>query len=372
MKPIASFFAALLVASAAPLFASCLDVAEGRARRDLDIGRASQGAVRVDVAEGLAAVRRLGPRELHLWASAPTLSFRLTTGAAEGGAWDVRIENLLPDAELVAATKAGAPLPVEIVAAPFPTERTFRLELPANEEITLSLAAPDRALLDPWRFAVFADVQEAIGDVQDIYSKMNTTPGIRFALISGDLTAQGTPEQLETFQREMKTLVFPCYATLGNHELGTRDDLYHEYFGRGNYTFDFRGVRFTMIDSASATLDPLVYTWLDGWLEGSRDRLHVVTMHIVPIDPVGSRNGSFASRAEADKLLAQLARGGVDLTFYGHIHSYYAFENAGIPAHITGGGGAIPERMDGIGRHFLTVDVLPPGRIEQVAIVRVD
>ncbi|MDI1482521.1 metallophosphoesterase [Polyangium sp. y55x31] len=372
MKPTQSFFAALLLASAAPLFTSCLDVAEGRARRDLDVGRAAQGDVGVEVAEGLAAVRRLGARELHLWASAPTLSIRLTTGAAGGGTWNVRIENLLPDAELVAETKAGAPLDVAIADTPFPTERTFRLELPANDEITLSLRAPDRALLTPWRFAVFADVQEAIDGVQDIYTKMNATPNIRFALISGDLTSQGTVEQLETFQREMKALAFPCYSTLGNHELGTRDDLYHEYFGRGNYTFDFRGVRFTLLDSASATLDPLVYTWLDGWLEGSRDRLHVVTMHIVPIDPVGSRNGSFASRAEADKLLSQLARGGVDLTFYGHIHSYYAFENAGIPAHITGGGGAIPERMDGIGRHFLTVDVIPPGVFEQVAIVRVD
>lgn len=372
MKPIASRFASLLLVSAVPLVASCLDVAEGRARRDLEVGRASQSDLRVEVEGGLAAVRRLAPGELGLWASAPALSLRLNTGASGGGAWNVRFENILSDAVLVAETQAGALIPVEIAEAPHPTERTFRLDLPSNDEITLSLAAPDRESLSPWRFAVYADVQEAIDGVQDIYTKMNDTPGIRFALISGDLTQQGTPEQLEAFQREMKTLVFPCYATLGNHELGTRDDLYHDYFGRGNYAFDYRGVRLTMLDSASATLDPLVYTWLDGWLEGGRDRLDVVTMHIVPIDPVGSRNGSFASRAEADKLLLQLARGDVDLTFYGHIHSYYAFENAGIPAHITGGGGAIPERMDGIGRHFLTVDVVPPSKIEQVAIVRVD
>lgn len=40
----------------------------------------------------------------------------------------------------------------------------------------------------------------------------------------------------------------------------------------------------------------------------------------------------------------------VDLTVHGHVHSYYAFANAGIPAFITGGGGAIPERFDAIGR----------------------
>jgi predicted phosphodiesterase len=71
-------------------------------------------------------------------------------------------------------------------------------------------------------------------------------------------------------------------------------------------------------------------------------------------------------------LVARLASGKVDLTLYGHIHSFYAFANAGIPAYISGGGGAIPERLDGIGRHFLTIDVDPVSQLFQVAVVRVD
>ncbi len=358
-----------LLALTAPLALSCLDVAEGRARRDREVGKASQGQARVAVDEGLAAIRRLEPGELSLWASAPALSIRLTDEA--GGPWRVTIENMLADAEL-SARVGDERVPVELVDAPFPTQRTFRLSLPPGAEVTLSLRPPDAARREPWRFAVFADVQEEIDRVQDIYAKMNEAEGVRFALISGDLTSQGSAEQLERFQREMKTLRVPCYATLGNHELGTRDDLYHEWFGRGNFRFVFRGVQFTMLDSASATIDPLVYGWLDGWLAEGQELLHVVTMHLAPLDPVGSRNGAFASRAEANKLLTMLADGRVDLTFYGHIHSFYAFENAGIPAYISGGGGAIPERLDGIGRHFVTVDVEPPGTIAQVAVVRVD
>jgi Icc protein len=95
-------------------------------------------------------------------------------------------------------------------------------------------------------------------------------------------------------------------------------------------------------------------------------------MHIPPIDPVGVRNGSFADRNEAAKLLAKLAEGGVDLTLYGHIHTYYPFSNAGIPAHIAGGGGAIPERFDGIGRHYLTVDVDPRSGVVETGLVRID
>jgi Icc-related predicted phosphoesterase len=127
-----------------------------------------------------------------------------------------------------------------------------------------------------------------------------------------------------------------------------------------------------MLDSASAMLDPLVYEWLDGWLRDGRDQVHVVAMHVPPIDPVGVRNGSFASRNEAAKLLRRLADGAVDLTLYGHIHSYYSFDNAGIPAYVSGGGGAIPERFDDMGRHFLVVNVDPAAGIRGVDVVRVD
>jgi 3',5'-cyclic AMP phosphodiesterase CpdA len=201
---------------------------------------------------------------------------------------------------------------------------------------------------------------------------MNRDPRIRFALFAGDLTTRGTADQLARFKREMKTLAFPVYATLGNHELGTRDDLFHDFFGRGSFSFAFRGARFTLVDSASGTVAPAVYRWLDDWLAAGAGGFHVVAMHMPPLDPVGYRNGGFASRLEASMLVSRLASGKVDLTLYGHIHSFYAFANAGIPAYISGGGGAIPERLDGIGRHFLTIDVDPASQLFQVAVVRVD
>jgi Icc-related predicted phosphoesterase len=147
---------------------------------------------------------------------------------------------------------------------------------------------------------------------------------------------------------------------------------FQTYFGRSSFRFLYAGIQFTFIDSGSAALDPMVYDWLTGWIDEGRNRTHVVLMHIPPIDPIGVRNGSFADRNEAAKLLAKLAEGNVDLTLYGHIHSYYSFSNAGIPAYISGGGGSIPERFDGIGRHYLTVDVDPKRGVLQTALVRID
>jgi 3',5'-cyclic AMP phosphodiesterase CpdA len=76
---------------------------------------------------------------------------------------------------------------------------------------------------------------------------------LRFCLISGDLTEQGTPEQLARFERELKALPIPYFATLGNHELGYSDSEFRKRFGRGSFSFAFRGARFTLLDSASAT-----------------------------------------------------------------------------------------------------------------------
>jgi hypothetical protein len=201
---------------------------------------------------------------------------------------------------------------------------------------------------------------------------MNAEPGLSFLLGAGDLTRQGGHEELQRFQRELLALDVPYYTTLGNHELGQSPSLYQDYFGRGSFSFVFRGVRFTLLDSASATLDPTVYDWLDDWLDQGRKDFHVVGMHIAPIDPAGTRNGSFASRAEASRLIGRLAAAEVDLTVYGHVHSYYAFENAGIPAFISGGGGAVPERFDNVGRHFMVFDVDADGGLLDSKVVQVD
>jgi hypothetical protein len=127
-----------------------------------------------------------------------------------------------------------------------------------------------------------------------------------------------------------------------------------------------------MLDTGNGTVDPLVEEQFDGWMEAAREAVHVVGMHIAPMDPVGVRNGSFSSRNEAAALVGKMARAGVDLTLYGHVHSYYAFSNAGIPAFISGGGGAIPETFDGVGRHYLAVDVDPAAGVQEVAVIRVD
>lgn len=355
------------------LCVGCLDVAEERAARDSRVGHAELEGNRLDVEDGLAAIRHFEPGNVELWANAPSLHFTLALEDRAVTEWSLRVRNTLPDAVL-RATSNGLPVPLSAEnEAVFGTERQVQFTAIAGSSIDFELSAPDSAALTPFEFIDFADVQEAIDEVSDIFDKMNQESGARFVTMAGDITRSGAGEQLERFQSEQaKGLNVPIFVTLGNHELGSGDPAYHDYFGRGSHSFVFHGARFTFLDSASATLDPTVYGWLDGWLEAGRNQPHLAFMHIPPLDPSGIRNGAFSSRAEANKLLARLGRGRIATTFYGHIHSYYAFENAGIPAFISGGGGAIPERFDGIGRHFLVVRVDPNAPSVTSRVVRVD
>ncbi len=346
---------------------SCLRPTEERVERDLAVGQAEQAGVSINVQDGLAVVRSLTPEGLVLWGSAP--GFELSLSGSGARDLSIEIQNCLPDADL--QVKSGDAQLSAAVSTEVPTRKRWQLHT-GSGVVRLALSAPDAAGTQPFRFALLSDIQEAIIHVADIYDLLNAQPDVRFVLGAGDLTSHGTRDQLERFQTELLRLKIPYFATLGNHELGTHPDLFHDYFGRGNFHFRFHGVAFTLLDDGSASLDPTVYDWLDGWLTEARHDVHIVAMHIPPIDPIGVRNGSWASRDEAAKLLARLAEGRVDLTLYGHIHSYYSFTNAGITAFISGGGGAIPERFDHIGRHFMLFDVDAKKGVTAQSVVRVD
>ncbi len=349
------------------MLVACVRPAEERAERDLEVGEASGSGLGVHVKDGLAAVRALAANRLVLWSSAP--GFELSLDAQEPRTISVEIRNVTRTAELVPVE--GGPEPLSSPGGTLPTERRYVIELPAGTS-RFALTAPGAKQPGAFRFALLSDVQEAIVNVQDIFQRMNQEADIEFLLGAGDLTQGGSVEELERYQRELRSLFVPYYTTLGNHELGVTPPPYQDLFGRASFHFVHRGVAFTLLDSGSATLDPLVDDWLDGWLASARSQVHVVAMHIPPLDPIGVRNGAFASRAEAAALLGRLAAGGVDLTLYGHIHSYYSFDNAGIPAFISGGGGALPERFDHIGRHFMLIDVDAALGITATQVVRVD
>jgi hypothetical protein len=273
----------------------------------------------------------------------------------------------MPDALLDTGSEQLAPAQM-----PRATWCVFDLDLPQGTS-HLRLAPPDWEREEPFVFADMGDIQRAMPEVDELFEVISATPDLRFVMSTGDVVEEGLPREYELFQDKLAALDIPFYSTIGNHELTTDVRRWNRLFGRYSIHFRFKGVDFSYVDSGSATMDPLLQDELAGWLDEGRDRVHIFGTHYPLIDPVGARAGGFRSHLEASKLLAQLAEAKVDLTLYGHVHSYYEFENAGIPAYISGGGGAYPERFDGIDRHFLVIEVDPAeGRVRSVEVERVN
>ena len=337
-----------------------------RAQAEVTIGHAEGAGLTVDISDGLGVIRELGPGRLTIRASAPIIELTVTVTDAGAGPWQITVENALPDASLTSATLTLSP--------PSPRPRATVLVddvALVTGRHTLTLAPPDVAP-GPFRFVAMGDIQTGMADVDDVFREVMTiSPPPRFVVFTGDLTDRGKLAEYDLAEAQLQTLPVPFYATLGNHELWGDPARFRERYGRASYQFTFRGVSFTFVDSGDAGLAPAVEDQLDGWLVTAADRVHVFLTHFPPIDPIGIRYGAFRSARDADRLLAKLAAGHVDLTLYGHIHSFLAFENAGIPAYISGGGGARPERWDGIARHFLVVDITPTGK-PTVGLHRVD
>jgi Icc protein len=346
------------------LLVCCLLPADERVELDRTVGRAQVSGLQVQVVDGLASVRSVAPDHVVLWAQAPLLELTLTrTGPSAALRLDVL--NCIANSELTGASGVVAAQPVDGRLA------SCRFDLTVEGSQTLQLAPPDAQLEEPYSFAVLSDVQSAIGRVHQIFERMNEDPSLRFVVSTGDLVDTGVRDELERFQRELERLQIPFYSTVGNHEMAADAHVWHELFGPFNPHFRFKGVSFSLLDSGNATIDPHVYGWLDDWLGAAREGVHVVLTHIPPLDPVGLRGGSFRSRKEGAKLMQKLADGRADVLFLGHIHSYYAFSIAGVSTYISGGGGAIEERLDGIQRHYLKVHTTPT-RIDDVALVRID
>lgn len=351
----------------------CLRPAEERTRSEAQVGIDQAAGVAFVVDEGLAQIIDIGDGAVRLWAQAPVLTIRAQVDTNATRQWTIEVANCLRDAELT-ATLDGDVLAVGVGSSPRPTVRRWSLALPDPPagQLVLSIAPPDAADSSPWRFAAMGDIQTGLDQVHEVFARINAEPDVRFVVSMGDLVEDGEESEYDLLLTQLDSLEVPYYSTLGNHELKGDIERWRRRFGRFNLHWRFREVVFSMVDSGNASLALQVYDWLDIWLDEARDDIHVFLTHIPPIDPIGTRAGAFRSYNEALNLLGKLARGNVDLTLYGHIHSYYEYSNAGIPAYISGGGGASPERLDGIGRHFLVVDADPGDGTTEVSVVRVD
>jgi hypothetical protein len=109
---------------------ACLDVAEERAHRDETIGKGAFGGTTLEVVDGLAAIQKLEPEGVSLWAKAPSIEIKVTRSEGVPLDWILTVENAFPDAVLEARTDSGALVP-ESLSSEIRTENDGDSRFPA-------------------------------------------------------------------------------------------------------------------------------------------------------------------------------------------------------------------------------------------------
>ncbi len=349
----------------------CLRPAEDHADLDRRVGVETVDGTTWRAVDGLAAVRSLSSGEVSLWSASPVLPIEASLAPDAPAEWTLEVANAMPDAVLTLDCDPEAACSVTPLDTAQANTRRWRLTLVPGGEAEMLVAPPDADEPTPFRIAVVSDFQDD-SDSDDVLRRIDADPTIRFILGLGDIVQDGTREEMLSFQQRMTSFRLPYYASPGNHDVFRDPELWHELFGPFTSFFVFKGVFFSNVDSSAATIDPDVYDRLEPWLARGRDDVHVFATTTPPFDPVGVRSFAFRSRVEAAKLLNLLAEGRVDVAFYAHLHTYAAYQTGGVPAYIAAGGTDEDIHLDGIERFYLTVDITPGDRVEQVGLVRVD
>lgn len=246
-------------------------------------------------------------------------------------------------------------------------------------------------------FAVFGDFRQARRDrpYPEVFSRILREVklvGPSFAVSTGDAyygyggSFQRFRNEVDHFLSEMRSLDFPVFNAMGNHEVtgeAEREQYVRERFGEFHGSFDVGNLHFIVLNTeergreGTVTDDQL--RWLERDLEANRNAAHILVFLHRPLfsalDPDFATGKSFRDRKERDALHALFARYGVKLVCAGHEHLYSDTVRDGVRYIIAGGGGSPLYRPADEGGLFhylivkatdtgLSVNVLQPYSIE--------
>ena len=347
------------------IFLSCSREADDRAIIDESIGNWSSEQIEFQSGASTLHIKEATDEKILVRAVHSQITGTINNKAATERNIELTIQNIHPNLQL----KFDNALSFTELENPIRIEKSFRLQIASGETVQFNIEEPDST---SFRFLAMGDIQNGIENIDDVIEKLNTFQDeVDFLLFLGDATMRSGEDEFEKVKAAYSRIQIPIYSTPGNHDISSIG-LYHDYFGRANYSFVHKGVRFTSIDSGDWGMGNKTWDWYKSWLKAGKDQPHIVFSHIPPKDINGVRGGHWRSRREAHAFLGHSAKYKVDGMFYGHLHTLDQYSLAGIPVVVSGGAGAFEETLDGIQRHFVKVIADPSKSHFSVSTIRVD
>jgi Icc protein len=191
-----------------------------------------------------------------------------------------------------------------------------------------------------------------------------------FMINTGDLVSQGKRSEFKRFLRVIRQSHSPYFTVVGNHDVRNEGlQVYHQMFGDENYTFDYAGCRFIILDNSRGRFPDERLQWLDRQLDTPLKKF--IFMHKPPA--VGNWGKAFDAspwRENADRFTELAGQRRVDRVFVGHIHAYGEKEIKGVRYVLSGGAGAPLDPSPHAYFHYVLVTVSPKGVEDQVVRLR--
>ncbi len=209
-----------------------------------------------------------------------------------------------------------------------PLKRRKRRRRAAGGPLFRFVQVADTHIMQPESAAILGLALERIDSINEAV----------FVVFSGDMVETGEPEQYRIFLQTVSGLSLPCYAVVGNHDIGNMSSRrrYSRFFGPPSYRFDVEGVACLVLDTNNSDREPgnwhgRVERPAMGWLARTLNRLDgdapiiLFTHHGL----VGSRDDLECDVGNADEVLARLCRRRILAGFAGHAHRLRVVRHSG-------------------------------------------
>ena len=193
-----------------------------------------------------------------------------------------------------------------------------------------------------YSFGALADVHivytTAAADFREALTYLNDTENVAFTCVCGDLTDDGTAEQLAQYRAAVEewSPEVPVYAIAGNHEsYSAQPALLEQYTGKPLYYSFTRGDDVFLMCGCYSWANDGVFTrdylqWIYETLETNRNRRCFIFEHVFPWNDSGNPGGLYAfdmfSGTKGSVFQSLLKHYKNTILFHGHSHTKFSLQ----------------------------------------------
>lgn len=205
-----------------------------------------------------------------------------------------------------------------------------------NEFVFLQPADRSPSLGNNYSFIVISDTHISSQEGAQKFAKIADIlqPADKFIVITGDITEQGTSEELRLFVNAASSLSVPCYPVMGNHDVYTeRGKPWREIIGSSMYRIDSPGTTLFVLDNANAAMGNEQFLWLEKELKTAEQNTFVFAHENLFVRSSPPDFEQITDIRERARLMSML-KNRCAAVFTGHLHKQM-FQEAGGVSYIT-------------------------------------